>query len=69
MIVQNGQLLALGTLGNNPVTIPINASTPANPADADCPILDLEINEIHLNLLGLQVELDSDIADLLPAAA
>jgi hypothetical protein len=60
VIVQNGQLVAIGTLGNNPITIPINVSSRPNPADADCPILNLEINEIHLNLLGLRVD-TSDI--------
>src|SRR5262245_40731045 len=39
-------------------TVPIDVTTTAAPADApdDCPILNLHVGDIHLNLLGLQVD-------------
>lgn len=53
--VQNGQLVALGTLGNTPFTAPLTLSaTPT--ADPTCPILNLQLGPIHLNLLGLKVD-------------
>jgi len=60
VIVQNGQLFAVGTLGAKNFVLPIDLGARPNPADADCPILDLEIQAITLNLLGLLVE-TSDI--------
>jgi hypothetical protein len=61
VVVQSGQLFAVAQLGNEQFLLPINLGTSPNPAvDADCPILDLEINAIHLNLLGLRVD-TSDI--------
>jgi hypothetical protein len=60
VVVENGQLVALGTLGANPVRLPIGVSTSPNLLDPDCPILNLEIGAIHLNLLGLNVD-TSDI--------
>jgi hypothetical protein len=60
VVVENGQLVALGSLGANPVRLPIAVGTSPNAADADCPILNLEIGAIHLNLLGLNVD-TSDI--------
>ena len=59
--VENGQLVAHGLVGGTAFTAPLTLSTTPNPdPDADCPILHLEINEIHLNLLGLTVD-TSDI--------
>ena len=51
----NGQLTALGTLGTQPFTAPITLATSpsGNPA---CPILDLQLGPINLNLLGLVVQ-------------
>lgn len=60
VIVLDGQLFAVGNLGAKNFVVPINLGTAPNPADADCPILDLEIQAITLNLLGLLVE-TSDI--------
>jgi len=54
--IQNGQLTAQGLLGSTPFSAPLTLSTPA----ATTPILDLHINAIHLNVLGLKVD-TSDI--------
>lgn len=58
--VQNGQLVAMGSLGGQNFTVPITLGTSPAPAGEDCPILDLHLNSIHLNLLGLKVD-TSDI--------
>jgi hypothetical protein len=53
--VQNGQLVALGTLGGTAFTAPLTlTATPT--ADPTCPILNLQLAPIHLNLLGLHVD-------------
>ena len=55
VVVQNGQLIAEGLIGTNPFTSVVNlASAPAQ-AGA-CPILDLSLGPIDLNLLGLRVQ-------------
>ena len=60
--IQNGQLVANGLLGTESFTAPLTLSTPtpttsAVTADlASTPILDLNLNAIHLNLLGLTVD-------------
>jgi len=51
-----GQLLAAIQLGNQTTTVPITVSATPNPADASTPILDLHLDPIHLNLLGLHVD-------------
>jgi hypothetical protein len=53
--LQNGQLIASGTLGDQAFTSPLtlglaDTSTPA------VPILDLQLGPIHLDLLGLKVD-------------
>jgi hypothetical protein len=53
---QAGQLVALASLGSHTFTLPIELGTTPNPADPDCPILNLELGEIHLDLLGLNVD-------------
>src|SRR5919204_3547034 len=69
--VQNGQLVAVGTLtatltdlaGNvigtvtQTVTIPVAAT-------GSCPILHLELGPLDLNLLGLMVHLDRVVLDI-----
>ena len=60
VIVQDGQLVAVGQIGNTQFPIPLQLGSSPNPLDADCPILNLEIGAITLNLLGLLVE-TSDI--------
>jgi len=56
--VQNGQLLAQGLIGSLPFTAPIQLS--AAPASGTTTILDLHLNAIHLDVLGLKVD-TSDI--------
>ena len=53
--MQNGQLVATGTLGNTTFTTPVTV-TAAPSADPTCPILNLQLAPIHLNLLGLHVD-------------
>ena len=60
VVVQDGQLVALASIGSNRFPIPLQLGASPNPLDADCPILNLEIGAIHLNLLGLVVD-TSDI--------
>jgi hypothetical protein len=56
VIVRDGQLVALGTLGSNPFEAPITL-LPTGDISADgCPILDLALGPINLNLLGLNVD-------------
>ena len=56
VVVRDGQLVALGTLGSNTFEAPITLTTHPNAADPDCPILDLSLGPIHLDLLGLNVD-------------
>lgn len=57
--VENGQLVAHGLVGTNPFTSVITAAArPAATAGA-CPILDLSLAPIDLNLLGLRVQTSS----------
>ncbi len=60
VIVQDGQLIAVGQVGNTQFPIPLQLGSSPNLLDPDCPILNLEIGAITLNLLGLLVE-TSDI--------
>jgi hypothetical protein len=53
---QDGQLVAHGLLGSNAFTAPLTLTAQPNKADPNCPLLDLRINPIHLNLLGLKVD-------------
>lgn len=56
VVVQNGQLVAEGLIGTNPFTSVVNLATEAAQAGAACPILDLSLGPIDLNLLGLRVQ-------------
>jgi hypothetical protein len=61
--VQNGQLVAQGLLVSTPFTAPLTLT--ADPADpAATPILDLQINAIHLDLLGLKVDTSNICLDI-----
>jgi len=51
-----GQLVAHGALGSTPFTAPLTLATSPNASTADCPILNLHLGPINLNLLGLQVK-------------
>jgi hypothetical protein len=53
---QDGQLVAHGLLGSHAFTAPLTLTARPNAADPICPILDLRIGPIHLNLLGLKVD-------------
>jgi hypothetical protein len=54
IVLQDGQLVALGSLGGTDFAIPLTASI--LDGDGICPILDLRLAPIDLNLLGLRVE-------------
>ncbi len=63
VIVEDGQLLALGSLGDASFETPLDISLVElidDPQSGVCAILDLELGAIHLDLLGLQVD-TSDI--------
>jgi hypothetical protein len=55
VVVRDGQLVAIGTLGNVPFSAPITFETQQQPGRV-CPILHLMLGPIDLNLLGLGVE-------------
>ena len=78
--VQNGQLVALGTLSgtltntaggiigtvtNIPVAIPVDLTQ----TTGSCQILHLDLGPLDLNLLGLQVHLDEVVLDITAQAA
>lgn len=60
VVVENGQLVAKGLVGTNPFTSVVNLATRPGalvaPNGGACPILDLALGPIDLNLLGLRVE-------------
>jgi hypothetical protein len=73
--LQNGQLLATGTLGGQTFTTPVtlsladDAAAPTGAAAATAatpavPILDLSLGPIHLDLLGLKVDTSKICLDI-----
>jgi len=53
----NGTLTAVGTIGNTAFSTVLSLTTSPNPSPgADCPILNLHVGEIHLDVLGLKVD-------------
>jgi len=56
VVNQAGQLIANISLGSATALVPLNLTSTPNPANADCPILNLELGPIHLDVLGLQVD-------------
>ena len=66
--VQDGHLLAQGQVGNQPFTTPINLALAPDQVQAQqvgtCPILNLELGPIHLDLLGLVVDTSSICLDI-----
>ncbi|HZU35621.1 MAG TPA: hypothetical protein VFA18_06930, partial [Gemmataceae bacterium] len=56
VFVHNGALFAKGTLGGMNFTTPLKLTASPNTADPTCPILNLTLGAIHLNLLGLNVD-------------
>jgi len=56
-VLQAGDTLtAVVALGNQTINVPLTLSTATNPNNADCPILNLHLGEIHLDVLGLNVD-------------
>lgn len=63
--VVNGGLVANGLLGTQPFQAPLTLTPEANPsAAATCPILNLSLGPIDLNLLGLVVETSAICLDI-----
>ena len=63
--IQDGGLVASGIVGGNTFTTPIAVSVSPNPTvAAACPILNLQLAPIHLNLLGLVVDTSSICLDV-----
>ena len=55
---QAGDLVVGGLFGSTPFTTIVDLATTPNPANPACPILNLSLGPIDLNVLGLDVELD-----------
>jgi hypothetical protein len=53
--VQGGQLVANGNIGSTPFQLPLILTAQPLAAGATCPVLDLSLGPINLNLLGLNV--------------
>jgi len=56
VVVRDGQLVALGTLGTTPFEAPITLEAMPMQPGQTCPILHLMLGPIDLNLLGLGVQ-------------
>jgi len=56
VVAQGDQLLASGTIAGQAFTTLVSLSTSPPPAGATCPILNLHLGPIDLNVLGLQVK-------------
>jgi hypothetical protein len=54
--VTDGQLMANGLVGTTPFQTPITLTPGTTPAGASCPILNLSLGPINLDLLGLNVD-------------
>jgi len=63
--VANNLLNAVVGIGNVTTIVPITLGTTANPADANCPILNLHLGEINLDLLGLNVDTSEICLDII----
>jgi len=62
--VVNGALQAVGTAGGQAFTALLTLTTSPPPAGSDCPILNLHLDPIHLNLLGLTVDTSAICVDI-----
>jgi hypothetical protein len=60
--VQNGQLFANGLIGSNPFQVPLTVG--AEQSNGPCPILNLSLAPIDLNLLGLRVQTSAICLDV-----
>jgi len=56
VVAQAGQLVANGSLGGTTFQSPLTVTATPNAADPSCPILNLHLGAIHLDLLGLNVD-------------
>lgn len=55
--LENGELIANGLVGNQPFTTPVDlALAEVQPLQVTCPILDLSLGPINLDLLGLNID-------------
>lgn len=63
-VLSDNTLGAVFNIGNVTQIVPITLSASPNPADADCPILNLELGPIHLDLLGLVVDTSQICLDI-----
>lgn len=61
--IQNGQLFADLKVGGQTLSVPFTVTTKTNPNDT-CPILELHLDPIHLNLLGLTVDTSAICLDI-----
>jgi hypothetical protein len=62
VVVENSQLIAIGSLGSHPFTTPLDLT--ATPNGTDCPILHLALGPIDLNVLGLAVNTSAICLDI-----
>ena len=58
------ELVARGLMGEQPFSAPLNLTATPNPAQPDCPILNLMLGPIHLDLLGLVVDTSQICLDI-----
>jgi hypothetical protein len=63
-VLSDNTLGAVFQIGDVTQIVPITLSTSPNPDDADCPILNLELGPIHLDLLGLNVDTSQICLDI-----
>jgi len=65
VFVQDGQLFAFNNRGSQFVVIPLDLGLAADQSEAGhCPILNLELGPINLNVLGLQVDTSAICLDI-----
>jgi len=62
--VTDGQLMANGLVGTKPFSSPITLTPGATPEGASCPILNLSLGPINLDLLGLNVDTSQICLDI-----
>jgi hypothetical protein len=64
IVTEDGRLMANGLVGTTPFQAPITLTPGPMAAAATCPILNLELGPIHLNLLGLNVDTSKVCLDI-----
>jgi len=63
-VLSDNTLGAVASIGNVIQNLPLILSASPNAANADCPILHLQISPIHLDLLGLNVDTSAICLDI-----